>query len=294
MNTPSLTNSLSVSVRIYRALLVAYPKMFREHYETQMVQVFSDSMKEAHRQAGIFGLIDVWLHTFGDLLVTAIAEHLLERSQFMFSPKVILWSGVSSAFGGLFWLMFSLMVALPNSYGGEWTIVFALALGISGLVALYSRQVEQGRRSGLAGLALAIVGTGLALYALWSFVPTHPETDPIGTAPIALHLALGLAILGTGMILLGLPSLSANTLSRWGGLPLSLGLLNIAHGITVWLAYYVPLSQGQVPWASFTFGQFVHIVVTLLLGLGWMGLGIRLTSDADAQITQSSPLQDGA
>jgi len=294
MNNLPLANSLSVSVRIYRAMLVAYPKTFRENYETQMVQVFRDSIREAYHRDRMFGLMDVWLHTLVDLVFTALMERIAERSEFMFSPKVTLGGGVASICAGIFWLAFCLMVALPNSYGGEGTIVLALALGIAGLVGLYSRQIEQGRRSGLAGLALGIVGTGLALAALRSFVTVHPEIDPIGTAPIALRLALGLGILGAGLTLLGVTSLRANTLSRWQGLPLSLGLLNIAHGITFWLAYYIPLSQERVPWVSFTFGQFVHIVVALLLGLGWMGLGIRLTADADTQITQLPPLQHRA
>ena len=105
MNSFSLANSLSVSVRIYRALLVAYPKTFREHYETQLVQVFRDSFRYEYHRNGISGVIDLWLHTFADLLVTALIERIMERSQYMFSPKVILWGGVAGAFGGMFWMM---------------------------------------------------------------------------------------------------------------------------------------------------------------------------------------------
>ena len=68
MNGFSLANSLLVSVRIYRALLVAYPKKFREHYETQMVQVFRDSFCDAYCHHAVYGVIDLWLHTFFDLV----------------------------------------------------------------------------------------------------------------------------------------------------------------------------------------------------------------------------------
>ena len=60
-NIPS-ANSFTVSVRIYHALLVASPKTFREHYETQMVQVFRDSFREAYHQHGPSGVTDLWLH----------------------------------------------------------------------------------------------------------------------------------------------------------------------------------------------------------------------------------------
>src|SRR5512138_351247 len=99
MNKLSLANTLSISVRIYRALLVAYPKKFREHYETQMVQVFRDSFRQAHHRHGMFGVIDLWLHTLADLVLTALIERISEGSQHMLSPKVILWGGVASAFG---------------------------------------------------------------------------------------------------------------------------------------------------------------------------------------------------
>jgi hypothetical protein len=69
MNTLPLANWLSISVRIYGALLVAYPKKFREHYETQMVQVFRDSVWEAYHHNGMPGMVDLWLHTFADLLI---------------------------------------------------------------------------------------------------------------------------------------------------------------------------------------------------------------------------------
>jgi hypothetical protein len=105
MNNSPLANSLSVSMRIYRALLVAYPKKFREHYETQMVQVFRDSFKDTYHRNGMSGVIDLWLHTCADLLVTALMERISERSQYMFSPKVILWGGLASICGGLFWIL---------------------------------------------------------------------------------------------------------------------------------------------------------------------------------------------
>ena len=105
MNNFPLANSLSVSVRIYRAMLVAYPKTFRENYETHMVQVFRDSFKDTYHHNGMPGVIDLWLHTCADLLVTALMERIMERSQYMFSPKVILWGGVAGVFSGMLWMM---------------------------------------------------------------------------------------------------------------------------------------------------------------------------------------------
>jgi len=194
MNNISSTNSLSVSVCIYRALLVAYPKKFREHYETQLVQVFRDSFRDEYHRRGMSGVIDLWLHICVDLFVTALMERIMEGSQFMFSPKVILWGGVASIFAGLFYVMSGLA---PN--GGSF--VLALVLSLGGLVGPYSRQAGQGGRLGLAGFTLGIIGMGLALAFLWwaftSGSISNMKTDPASAsvAPGALIFILALVIL---------------------------------------------------------------------------------------------------
>ena len=290
-NIPA-ANSLSVSVRIYRALLVAYPKTFREHYETQLVQVFRDSIREAYHHNRMSGVIDLWLHICVDLLVTALMERMMERSQYMFSPKVVLWGGVASAFGGMLWMM------VPS---GGVTIVFALVLGLGGLVSLYSRQAGQGGRLGLAGFALGIIGTVLALATLiWGFtsfsgstymeIHSRIEREPVLAARAVLIGLLAFVTLGVGLALLGVASLHAKTLPRWRGLPLGLGLLNILLGITGWLVYYVPLSQGRNPWNPWNPGDYVvPFAVIVLLGLGWMGLGTMLATEAETKIAQPPP-----
>jgi len=289
MNNILSANSLSSSVRVYRTLLVAYPKRFREQYEAQMVQVFRDSIREAYHNHGIGGLADLWIHILFDLVFTALNERIMERSQYMFSPKVILWGGVASAFGGLFWLM---TVIAPSSAGA--TFVLALVLGLGGLAGLYSRQAGQGGRLGLAGLALGSIGTVLALTTQWSGLTSGPtiRNEPVVAAAAVLILSLAFVTLGIGLALLGVASLRAKTPHRWRGLPLGLGLLNTIQGLTIWLIAYVPLSQGRIPvdpWNLGNYGLLVVFVMFALLGLGWIGLGTMLASEGDAQIPVAQP-----
>lgn len=297
MNTFSLANSLSVSVRVYRALLVAYPKKFREHYETQLVQVFRDSFRDAYRNDGIPGVIDLWFHICADLLVTALIERIMERSQYMFSPKVVLWGGVASVFGGMFWFL---------SGSGGAADVLALVLGLGGLAGLYSRQAGQGGKLGLAGFALGIIGTVLTLAVLWwsstifsgptyAIIHLRIQGQPVLAGRAVLMGSLGLVTLGIGLVLLGLANLRSKTLPRWRGLPLGLGLLNTMQGITIVLFAYEPLSQGRnifdpwpPEWYAFAVAEFV------LLGLGWMGLGAMLATEGDAQIPVAQPPPNSA
>jgi len=62
------------SERVYRALLLAYPKDFRDAYGAHMAQVFGDVSREARRRGEIRGLLGFWMRTFLDLALTAFVE----------------------------------------------------------------------------------------------------------------------------------------------------------------------------------------------------------------------------
>src|SRR5215212_2520685 len=65
---------LSVSERVYEALLLAYPKGFRSEYGPQMAQAFRDLCREELGRGGKAGLVALWVRTVLDLAVTALAE----------------------------------------------------------------------------------------------------------------------------------------------------------------------------------------------------------------------------
>ena len=65
---------MSTSERVYKALLLAYPKEFRREYGWQMAQVFGDLCREAQRRGGVLGLAKLWVRTVLDLVKTAFAE----------------------------------------------------------------------------------------------------------------------------------------------------------------------------------------------------------------------------
>ncbi|MDQ5852090.1 MAG: sugar transferase [Chloroflexota bacterium] len=69
---------LSVSERVYRLLLVAYPAEFRRIYGPHMAQVFRDCCREAHARRSTRGVIELWMHTLRDLAATAPRERISE------------------------------------------------------------------------------------------------------------------------------------------------------------------------------------------------------------------------
>lgn len=66
----------SISPRVYRILLLAYPAQFRREYGLQMAQLFRDSWRYQGRQGTKFGLLHLWLRTLLDLIQTVPHEHL--------------------------------------------------------------------------------------------------------------------------------------------------------------------------------------------------------------------------
>jgi hypothetical protein len=66
---------MSLSHKLFRLTLFAYPREFRREYGTQMAQLFRDCYREQEsRGAGAAG--HLWLRTLADLLVSAPREHL--------------------------------------------------------------------------------------------------------------------------------------------------------------------------------------------------------------------------
>jgi hypothetical protein len=182
------------------------------------------------------------------------------------------------------WLMMGIAPSGP-------AFVLAFVLGLSGLAGLYSWQGRQGGRLGLAGFALGITSMVLAIGILWwgfasgrfSYIAT--ERDALRAASPLLFILLIIAALGIGLTLVGIANLREKNQPRWRGLPLVLGMLNIIQSFSMWRAYYVPMSQGQDPWSQLNVGMlWFPSVVSGLLGICWMGLGIMLASEANAQI----------
>lgn len=65
-----------VSERVYRALLIVYPREFRREYGAQMRQVFGDLCREEMRRKQKIGLVRLWMRTILDLGKSAIAQRM--------------------------------------------------------------------------------------------------------------------------------------------------------------------------------------------------------------------------
>jgi hypothetical protein len=99
--------------RVYRAMLSAYPREFRDAYGDEMTQVFRDLCRE-ERRSGVTGLVRLWARVALDLASTAAAERIAERRKARqrgmdVNERRLVWAGLILLLAPLFFVTASLL-----------------------------------------------------------------------------------------------------------------------------------------------------------------------------------------
>jgi len=79
-----------VSERVYWALLVAYPKRFRETFGPQMVQIFRDLRREESGRRAISRSFRVWARVLPDLAAGVLRERFCTMPSKLLVPLAII------------------------------------------------------------------------------------------------------------------------------------------------------------------------------------------------------------
>lgn len=69
------TRPRPLSERLYRLLLLAYPRVFRDEYAAEMLLAFRDAHREASREQGVAGLLRLWVDVCYDIARSVLSEH---------------------------------------------------------------------------------------------------------------------------------------------------------------------------------------------------------------------------
>jgi hypothetical protein len=221
---------LTLSVQVYRLLLRAYPRPFRDAYGPHMLQVFGDCCRRALRQGGPPNVLAYWAITLLDL-VRSVVEQRLQRETTMNKENFIRLSGWLLALGALAFhvlpiAFFASGDVWPRLGALELAVItgyfygpIAMALGMLGLLARY-RHETGGLAQGALGLGalggvVAVVGNigqalepnlfwnvhvaglllehaGLALFGLAA------RARKLGPRPVVLALLASLPLLVVG------------------------------------------------------------------------------------------------
>ena len=121
------------SERVYRALLHAYPRDFRDEFGDAMVEFHRDRLAHARLESVPFGAARVWLHVAADLLRNALPARIdaLRRRAPTYSREDFMLPSVTQD------IRFALR-GIRRAPGFSLTVLATLALGIGASVATFS------------------------------------------------------------------------------------------------------------------------------------------------------------
>jgi hypothetical protein len=68
--------TMPFSSRIYSAILVLYPKTLRSQFGEEMVEVFSEQLRDARRIGGRLGELQLWCCVAGETVQTLATAHM--------------------------------------------------------------------------------------------------------------------------------------------------------------------------------------------------------------------------
>lgn len=272
---------VKLSVRVYRFLLAAYPREFREGYGEDMQQVFLDQSRRAYRQNN---LLWFWIVMLFDWSKSLIEEHIQKETN-MSKPTFIRISGWAMVLGALAYFYLYLIIYLDMNkpllhlspiygeigyFAGLYAGTSLVALGLLGLRARYKEAVD------VAGKNVLIVGAifGPLFTAIGIFGGDLAPGGPYeGTGEILWGFFLfGPIVQQFALIIFGIDALRKKPLPRWHGLPLlaGIGFLFLPLVFTASYTY-----GGNFPWYLFAgiVLQFVFI----------SALGFILQGDAEVE-----------
>ena len=209
---------VAFSVKVYQALLVAYPIQFQQEYSSQMVLVFQDCCLRALRQGGTNGMLKLWAVTLLDLIQSIVSEHRHKEVD-MSKSQLIRFSGWAFILGSFSFATIvsgADAIALP---GSEISAIL-LAVGLLGLRARYGEHVSSfGRNILLLGASGPIV---LVIVIAMGLAGILTETQI--TKGLWILLFGGPAVVLLGLTLFGLDALRSKPMSKLNWLPVVAGI----------------------------------------------------------------------
>ena len=277
---------VTLSVRVYQALLVIYPAEFRHEYSAPILQVFQDGCRRALCRDGAIGLVKVWSLTLFDLIRSALSEHLqmeFEMKKEM-NPEDVRLAGQALISGAV-----AFLISVLSLVAGEAFISYPL-IGLSGLlmifvsmpllvVGLFGVRNRFGKQVGWFGnLALllgVVLGPLINVIGLFGSVTQLYWTDDFNW----ILTYVGPAVLLSGLALFGFAALYKRPLPRWNIVPLIAGIwypISIFSRTVIWARTGV--------WAHGSPDFAMVAVLDLIQGLALVALGYILKSDAPQEM----------
>ena len=266
-------SALYFSDQLYRRLLRAYPRKYRQGFSEEMAQVFRELCREIYDQEGLAGFLELWLTTLFDLIKTAIEERSREGIE-MTKEKFVRLSGWALMLAGAtfvlgFWMgggetsfddplggpdafyEYSQLVLIPSS-------MLLFTVGMLGLRSRYGAHVGS---FGKVSLAAGAIGGSIGLVSAIGLYAAQGDGWWIAWMS-------GMMLMLVGLFLFGIVAIRERPLPRWNVLPLFTGSILLLFPI-------IGLITG-----SDELSTPVLAIIFFLIGAGFVALGFVVQGDS--------------
>ena len=203
----------------------------------------------------------------------------------MDKPRLRRRRGLSAMVGSLLWVATGVLFGFTGGGGTRGEAVLrtvllnpALVLLIVGLMGFHERQAKRSGRVGAAGYAVCLLGIGLLLLGnvteIWVYKYLHGVLEARWT-PGWRAMGVGIILLPTGLIVLGIGTLKAGVFTGWRrAVPLGFGLVLALDVSALMLTYWT--DSGDV------ISRNAPGLMFYAFALGWAALGYALWSEKAA------------
>jgi hypothetical protein len=281
-----LNNSIiTVSVKVYQTLLLAYPTKFKQEYGAQMVQVFQDCCLRTIRQSGTNGMARLWAVTLLDLVQSVISEHAQKEIEMKkeMKPEDIRMAGWA-LIGGAVAFVISLFLLIigdatrDNTFwglSGLFMVFLSPPLLVVGLLGVRNRY---GDKVGWFGKNILLLGATLGpLITLMGF---FGSLGLFKNQDVGWHLLyIGPGVLFACLALFGFVALYKRPLPRWNVVPVIAGLW---YPIAVLAHIIVGVRAGD--WLHGGPSYTMAPILDIIQGVALVALGYILKSDVPGEI----------
>jgi len=258
--------------RVYRRLLRFYPAAFRARFADEMVQLFSDQLRDARTEGALAGTARTWLRTIPDLAVTAVSEHARKDRSVAHSLATTPPSTFSRVLGLVGILGGAVLIAafIPNVPWGADLFNLRLALFNAGAIAIvigvYRRQAAVAPRVVLLGTVPALLANAWHLVMI---VRVVAQPGPPGVGDYGPVYMAAIAVMWLADAWFGLVTLRLGVVSRWGAIALAIGSV---LALTPW--DHLELTRDANPAIFVPLG----LAGVALNGIGWILLGLDVAT----------------
>ncbi|MFN8419968.1 MAG: hypothetical protein U0528_12115 [Anaerolineae bacterium] len=278
---PTMPN---IAERSYQLLLLLYPPDHRAEYGYWMAQAFRDLCRDAYRDHGLIGLLEVWLRTFIDALLTAYQER--RRTVNVFKPIALRGAWITLLGGVLLLLGAAAQSIVLIPYWQRWRyqaisesvwwLIFPAILCL--LITYWQLYRQHAQRIGVWGRGLFSAATIFGLILLVMMVCLDVLNDPPGWWD-AMMIPFTLYIITLAII--GLENLHWKVLPRWNFLLLLVGLPMPLALLLRQFVGYVAIGQ-----RADDLEHLLYFLSYLVMGAAFFVLGIVLLLESRAKSKQ--------